>query len=56
MIIIHGFNKEREIVKKELHVSKETGAFLRYEGEDTLLEPDINLWNKIYRPNDPSEG
>jgi len=56
MKIVHGFNEAREIVKKELHVSKNDGAFLRYKGEDTLIEPDINIWNKIYRPDDPSEG
>lgn len=56
MEIVNGFNIKREIVKKELHTSEKNGAVLRYEGEDTILEPDLKLWNKIYRPNDPSEG
>jgi len=56
MEIVHGLNSKREIVKKELHTSKEKGAFLRYKGEDVVIEPDLKLWNKIYRPNDKSEG
>jgi MoaA/NifB/PqqE/SkfB family radical SAM enzyme len=56
MEIVHGFNTKRKIVKKELHVSKKLGAFLRYKDEDTIIEPDINVWNKVYRPNEDSEG
>lgn len=56
MEIVHGLNEKREIVKKELHTSKEKGAFLRYKGEDTVIEPDINAWKKIYRPEDKSAG
>jgi len=56
MKIVNGFNHKREIVEKELHVDKDRGAFLRYNGEDTVIEPDVNVWNRIYRPNDPSEG
>jgi len=56
METVNGLNEKREIVKKELHIDDEIGAFLRYENEDTIIEPDINVWNKIYRPNDPSEG
>jgi MoaA/NifB/PqqE/SkfB family radical SAM enzyme len=56
MKIVNGFNKKREIVKKELHTSKSKGAFLRYNGEDVILEPDLKLWEKVYRPNEKSEG
>lgn len=56
MEIVHGLNAERCIVEKELHVTEEKGAFLRYEDVDTVIEPNIKVWNKIYRPDDPPEG
>lgn len=56
MEIVNGINSKRQIVKKELHTSEERGAFLRYDGEDTIIEPDLKLWNVVYRPDEPSEG
>lgn len=56
MKIVHGFNEKREIVKKELHTSKEKGAFLKWNNEEVIIEPDLKVWNKIYKPNDKSEG
>ena len=56
MEIVHGLNKERRIVLKELHTSEEKGAFLRYEGVDTVIEPELKVWERMYRPEDPPEG
>lgn len=56
MEIVHGLNSKREIVEKELHTSKKYGAFLRYKNEDTIIEPDLKLWNRVYRPNEKPEG
>ena len=56
MEIVHGLNKERRIVLKELHTSEEKGAFLRYEGVDTVIEPELKVWERTYRPEDPPEG
>jgi len=56
MEIVHGLDIDRKIVEKELYTSKKKGAFLRYEGEDTILEPDLKVWNKIHRLNEESVG
>jgi hypothetical protein len=50
-MIVHGLNEQRKIVEKELKVTDE-GVYL----DDVLLETDVDLWNRIYRPNDPNEG
>ncbi len=43
-MIVHGLNRDREIIEKELTTKKE-GVFLN----DTLIEPDADLfWNKLY--------
>jgi len=51
IMIVHGLNKAREIIERKLHTKKD-GVYL----DNTLIEPDVNLFNKYYRPDDPSEG
>jgi hypothetical protein len=51
MEIVHGLDEKRRLVEKKLDV-REDGVWL----DSTLLETDVDLWHKIYRPNDPNEG
>jgi hypothetical protein len=50
-MIVHGLDKRRFVVEKELTVTKEDGAILKYEDDEFVLERDYEVWNKIWTEN-----
>jgi len=51
-----GLNKERKVVEKELTLSKEHGAILTYNGKSLCIEPNLEIFNKLYKPEQGSDG
>jgi sulfatase maturation enzyme AslB (radical SAM superfamily) len=51
-MIVHGLNKDREIIERKL-ITKKDGVYL----DDTLIEPDADLFfGKIWDPDEKHEG
>lgn len=55
-IKVQGLNSNRWVVDKNLIVTKERGAILSYDEGDTCIEPDIDVWNKIWESRNMLEG
>lgn len=55
-MIVHGLDKERNVVEKELIVTQKDGAVLSYAGESVCIEPDYEVWEKIWESRKMLEG
>jgi len=50
-INIHGLNKKRFVVEKELIMTPEHGAIIKYDEDEFVLEKDYEVWKKIWDIN-----
>lgn len=53
---VDALDKNRNIVEKELIISKEFGAILKYNGKELCIEKDYDIWNKIQAIDSPPDG